>query len=388
MRILLSCISFIIFISIISCSNNNVVEPPLHQNATVEITNLNDTSNTVDYLVICNDSLHSSADSYCLYRKTSRQTGIDSAAFVRWSTIKDQFGSSDVSALKSFLLYAFKSWKRSPTYVLLLGGDTTKNGQCVPVIDTLISLASDNYFSDPNGDGTLDYNLGRIPVENNIQALAVLEKIKTYEAQSNNQVAFIIDDTCQGDAPDIIGEHFYQMFLQTAQLINSSGLKIDSLVLSQYGLGCNWDNSKTSKARTDLFSLLNKTNGFVNLIGHTGENIFTDEKVLVSSDTSVLTTNHVYVMGSNTGNFSKDCLSKSLLLKENSGAVAVVANSGMTYLNDESDFHKYFYTFLSQKKYSTIGKLFNATNQEFVKKNGMLTGMKILLGDPAMKIAF
>ncbi len=116
----------------LSCSNNNVVEPQLHQNATVEITNLNDTSNTVDYLVICTDSLHSSADSYCLYRKTSKQTGIDSAAFIRWSTIKEQFGSTDVSALKSFLLYALKSWRRPPTYVLLLGGDSTKNGQSIP----------------------------------------------------------------------------------------------------------------------------------------------------------------------------------------------------------------------------------------------------------------
>ncbi len=260
-------------------------------------------------------------------------------------------------------------------------------GRVFQVVDTLISIASDNYFCDPNGDGTLDYNLGRIPVENNAQALAVLEKIKKYETQSNNQVAFIIDDTCQGVAPDVIGAQMYEIFLQTAQLINSSDLKIDSLSLSQYGLGCIWDNSKISEARKDLFSLLNKTSGFVNLIGHAGINQFTDEKLMVSSDTSLLSTNHVYIMGSYTGDFSKDCLSKSFLLKKNSGAVAVIANPGITYLNDEGNFQKYFYTFLSQKKCSTIGKLFNATNQEFTK-NGMLTSMKILLGDPAMKIVF
>jgi hypothetical protein len=268
----------------------------------------------VDYLVICADSLYSSADSYCLYRKTLRQTGIDSAAFVRWTSIKEQFGSSAL-ALKAFLLYALKSWKRPPKYVLLLGGDTTKNGQSIPAVDTLISVVSDNYYCDPNGDGTLEYNLGRIPAENNTQALAVLEKIKKYETQNHNQVSFIVDDSCQGAAADLIGAQFYDMFSQTARLINS-GVQIDSLVLSKYGLGCSWDNSKVSKARADLFSLLNKTSGIVNLIGHSGENVFTDEKMMVSSDTSLLTTSHVYIMGSNTGNFSKDCLSKSFLLNQ------------------------------------------------------------------------
>lgn len=347
-----------------------------------EISNPTNSNNTVDYLVICNDSLYNSSLAFCQYRKLHKTSHIDSIAIVKWSTIQNAFDSTNYIALKSFLAYTLKSWHKSPQYVLLLG-DNTVDKHGIPVIDSTISNNSDNYYADANGDGFIDFSMGRIPAQTNAEAIGVLNKIENYEQNIPTRIGFVVNDECQGQSVSPVS--FESAFATIESSINSTGTSVDSFFLSSYSHeNCtSWNDSLISLARSNLFTFLNKENGFVSLFGYSGTTQFTNQLILVPSDTGKITSNCIYFGTAYITNYlPKNSLGKSLLLKNGSGAVAVIGGFGN--INLPAKLQQNFFSALLHKEYQTIGDLFAFSlivSNDFSDDNA-----QILLGDPTMII--
>jgi hypothetical protein len=349
---------------------------------------LKDSANSVDYLIICADSLYGSAQSICSYRKAHCESGIDSFLIVKWSAIKYAFPPSG-SSLKRFLSFAFSAWHTPPKYVLLLGSDKVNGDpeQGIPRGDTTYSATvvlgqSDSYYADVNNDGYPDFCLGRIPARIDAEADVVLEKIRNFEDQPHARIAMALDDNCP---PWVDFESSYRMIVDP---IDSSAFQLDSFRLASYVQSCNWTDSLLALARADFFPFLNSAEGFVCLIGFTGPGQYTDRGLLLSQDTSALTKTGIYIIYGEANRFSHDtCLGKALLFKKGAGAVATISRDGSIGTGEEEAATADVMDALSKKSYPTIGKLFNAAHSTS-SLYGVPPRNRILLGDPAMKIMY
>jgi hypothetical protein len=143
--------------------------------------------NKVDYLVIAPRQLAASAEALWTYRKQQFKH-----ARIAWlDDIYDEFshGRTDAAAIDEFLDYAASEWKLAPEYVTLMGRGTLDHrdilgfsGSMIPVQmeHTPWGLVASDYRFASLGD-TLVYALGRIPVSDNTQGLAYVDKLKTWE---------------------------------------------------------------------------------------------------------------------------------------------------------------------------------------------------------------
>jgi hypothetical protein len=384
-RAVTSFASLVIF-GLMSCST---VEPTGNQPANVPvgvIQNPLDSLNSADYLVVCADSLAASARSFCEFRKQQARADIDSVALIKWSAIKNLNGLTGCQSLKTFLDYACRHWHKKPSYVLLLGNSTVNGDQTqgIPEVDSLTAANSDNYYCDTNPDGTFKFCLGRIPAENNSQADSVLNKIITFEGSPHRRAAFVVDDSCQGQNRDPLD--FYQAFHDIIGDMDTGNMRIDSFLLAAHGTGCNWDSTTIAALRPQVFQFLNEENGFVCLLGHSNQTLFTDEHILTISDTGLLARNAVYFLsGSYQGEFTSAGIGSGILLKSTTGAAAVIACTGLTYLNRGTAFHQMAFSLLSKRQVQTIGILFRRSQEN--ERLGVWNN-RILLGDPAMQIVY
>jgi hypothetical protein len=375
---------FVAFLSIVvSCSTSKPTQEAEFQ--VTELTNLKDSANSVDYLVVCADSLFSSAQDFCRYRAGHREGGIDSIAVVKWSTVTESFVMSD-TVLKDFLYFAKSAWKKFPYFILILASDKVNGDfhQGIPRGDPL-GGRSDNYYSDLNNDGFPEFCLGRIPAQTNAEAEIVLGKISNFEAQPHRRVAVFSDDSCQWTLYDAID--LPTSYRHIIAAVDHAAFQVDSFELASYVQACNWTDSLRARARADFFQFLNKGDGFFCLIGHSDYYRFTDELSFASMDTLLITSTGIYDIYAGTNAFSHDtCLGKALLFKRDAGAVATISHDGNVTPAPEEVATIDFMAALSKRGYITIGELFKAaqTDSSFL----FFYNSRILLGDPTMRIVY
>jgi hypothetical protein len=347
------------------------------------ITDLLDTNNATDYLVVAADPLTDAALRFADYHNTNTLDDVSDGAVVKFSSIAAQFPGRADSSLKTFLDYAYHSWKNVPLYVLLLGAPELSDGSAgIPLADTSIYNNSDNYFSDIDGDRKPDYALGRIPAKSGSQAMAVLEKEKDFETAFPSCVLFVADDTLQ--VTGISPFKFEEMMEEIMAMIDTSRFGIDTFYLSFFNNDLVWSDPEKVLARDSLIKVLNRGGRFVSMAGHSSAEQFTDEKVFSIGDVQKLTsTNVFYFCGSNINDLSEpDCIGSALLLNDGAGACAVMAADGDDHLTSSEKCQKAFFSNLGKPEFESIGKLFLGSRTAiFASYNSV-----ILLGDPAMRV--
>jgi hypothetical protein len=363
---------------IIGCSNpGKSVAPAVPQ--AQEVSNVKVATNSVDYLVVYGDQLHDAAASFAAYRKSSSR----STAIVAYGAVASAFPSTASNRpMRGFFNYVNTSWTHAPKQVLLLG-DAGVHG--IPFADTLVfsdsSYQDSGTYSDAGTDSLLTFSIGRIPCSTNDQALAVLDKIKNFEAALPNKVRFIVDNPI---TPDPLTGSFLDAFHAISPLINGTLYSQDSFMVRKFGNDTTmWTDSESHQAKTTLFQFLNSGNGYVSYIGYSAASHLSYRDLLNVSDMASLSAINAYVLSSSfAADVTRDTLlARSMLLQQDGGAVAVIGNSYYQYVTDEERFQSGFFSGLTQGKYATLGDLFKAAVQ-----NNIANKTKLLLGDPAMKI--
>ena len=175
------------------------------------------------------------------------------------------FGVKNPRALKDFLAKAKTDWRKAPRFLLLVGDASFdprnylgfEDFDFVPtkLVDTkYLTTASDDWFSDFDGDGLAEMAVGRMPVRTPEEARTVVAKVIGYElaeADSWAKEALMVADRNDG-------------FDFDAAIEQVAGLLPEAVTTWEISL----DETNDETARNALLQCINEGQLLVNYIGH------------------------------------------------------------------------------------------------------------------------
>ncbi len=244
--------------------------------------NLRATSNQADWIVISHKDFSSQANELAQYRSSQ---GL-STKVVDVQDIYDEFngGVFDPEAIHDFLAHAYASWTSpAPGYVVLLGDGhydfknflATNNVVYIPpyladVDPWYGETAADNRYVTVSGEDLLpDMHLGRLPARTAAEAQAMVDKIKSYDANLpadgwNEKALFVADN------PDSGGDFHALSDSMVSQLpVDYTPDKV------YYGL----NYTDAAAAKQALKAAVNQGRLLVSYIGHANSGAWTSEKI-------------------------------------------------------------------------------------------------------------
>ena len=345
-------------------------------------------------------------------------------------------GNQDVTAIKGFVKMFYDraaSLSEQPKYLLLFGDASydyknrlENNTNQVPTYESSNSLEpsgsflTDDYFGFlDNADSgpynnLLDIAVGRIPVQNIDEAKAVTDKILNYNARydlissatscsgfsdaiSNladwrNVLCFVADDS------DLAGEDFLGQSESIANYVDTTynNFNLDKIYLDAYTQYSTPGGQRYPDATDAINKRVAKGSLIVNYIGHGGEVGWAHEAVLGVSDINAWSNKHntpLFVTA--TCEFSRfddparTSAGELVLLNPDGGGVALFTTTRLAYAGSNYSLNYNFYKEVFKKnagEYPLLGDVIKAS------KNMMGCAAAIsnfvLLGDPAMKLAY
>jgi uncharacterized repeat protein (TIGR01451 family) len=293
------------------------------------------------------------------------------------------FGIRSAAAIKSFFQMA-AGWKHAPSAFMLLGDASidarnyfgTGAFDYVPtklVPTALLRTASDDWFTDFNGDGIADIPVGRIPVRTPAEAALVIGKITSRGTPSGawaRNALFIADH-----APDF----------DFATVAKSLAGQLPASISSQ-----TVDFGTTSSPHSDTIAALNNGSLLATYVGHASTEIWS-ESVFSSSDAMALTNGSrlpvVAMLNCLNGYFHdifSESLAEALMKAPNGGAVAVWASSGLTLPDQQALMGSQLFTQLFNNQNLTLGQA--VARAKIVAADQDIRKSWILFGDPTMKL--
>ncbi|OGJ87998.1 MAG: hypothetical protein A2268_05090 [Candidatus Raymondbacteria bacterium RifOxyA12_full_50_37] len=374
--------------------------------AAVVPSDLVNSGNGADLLIIAPRSLRPAIASYAAYR---RSQGME-VFIADVEAIYDLFGDGSVNpdAIKAFVKYAYEHFNPSPFYLLLIG-DTSEGADklapernLVPTYFVQINgwgLASaDTRFTTVSGDDLFpDLSVGRIPGRNAQEISQALKKIMDYERYSS-------PGTWKNDYLLIGG--WESIFSTANQRLQDFILKdrfnvrrVDVDTASAYFFG--------NSSPREVQSIIDNGVMFVNFYGHGGGSVWSDFDPNIMGHTEARAlTNYatlpiVYSLTCLTASFEAATfglpydlwppLGETMLLSSKGGCAAFYGASGHSFT--ESD---YLLSFLvaakSGERKPRVGDIIFDTEQEMLAAYGTdyfpVIGQYNLLGDPAMSIVY
>ncbi|MDP9360160.1 MAG: C25 family cysteine peptidase [Acidobacteriota bacterium] len=344
--------------------------------------NSNGSKAAADFYIISNKSFIDAAATL----KSLRDSQGIGTAIVDVDDLYDEFnfGIRSPEAIRSFFRLA-ASWKRAPSAALLLGDASMdpRNYLGVAAVDYVptklvptiyMKTASDDWFTDFNGDGIADIPVGRIPVRTPAEASLVIGKITSRGTPSgawSRSALFVADRPVDFDFPGVAAS--------LTKLLPSS-IKSQTI-----------DFSKTSSPHSDVVNGMNNGALLVTYIGHSSVEMWS-QSVFLSADASALTNGSrlpvVVAMTCLNGYFHDlytESMAEALLKAPNGGAVAVWASSTLTEPDQQSLmshelFRQLFRTDVNLTLGDAMGRAKIAATDPDVRKSW------ILFGDPTMKL--
>ena len=344
-------------------------------------------ANAADYLIIAPDSLADAASTLAAYRQ---QKGLRTAV-VRLDQVYNEFsyGIPTPYAIQRLLAMALSQWTVKPRYAVLIGTGTYDYRDLLQKHDNLMPpllvttgyglFCSDSAYGDVNGDGLPEIAVGRLPVQTGDQLLALINKIKSYEAQP---AAAQARSLLVADAPDSAG-NFADAIQQVGAALTGDYSNAVVQCASQSDLG---------GLRQAIQSRLNTGVDLVDYIGHGAIDRFGNTGYLTSADVPSLQNGArlplVVAVTCVAGQYSvpgSSCLAESLLLQGQGGAIAVVAPTGLSVNQDASRLNLRLMQLLRANAQAGIGDLFRTALADHIALDNPATQPAIynLIGDPA-----
>lgn len=354
--------------------------------------------NSARYVIISHENFLSQAQRLADYRN---KRGI-STILVPVENIYDEFNYSlaHPRAIKDAIAYFYNNWKTPQLKYALFVGDwswdwhnllNTHKQNFIPtwyVPHFKIEYATDTYFSSVDDDFIPEVALGRLPVKTISEAETTINKIINYElnftddawrhkimltASADTQFHAFSDEIAQKYLADNYSvQKAYcdptSPLLVTQEVIDACNEGLGMLVYSGHGSRYYWLTATS--------------------LGHTSQDWeynFQPEKIDEIHNPHKLPI--VFAATCFTNNFDnpaeRNCIGEKFLIKENGGALGVIASSSYSYIeNDEMFVEKMFdAAFLDDQR--LLGDIFlygaqNCPSEEAVK-------MFMLLGDPCSR---
>lgn len=287
-------------------------------------------ANAVDYLIIAPRDWSAAASALADHQ---RARGLVTAvAYVDDVMDELNFGERSPHALAELLRRAATAWRVPPRYVALLGGGTFDHrdvqGRGLSPVPVLLArtpggaFASDARFVPAHASMAI----GRIPVWDEAQALAYVEKLARYEATSVDA-----DPIFVADAPH--GEMSFADYLE--------GLARGGATLpAQLALG----SEGVTDARAQLFAALGRGPGTWMYAGHGGMDRLSAQGLLTVNDVPRLASAPAHALVALScvmGRFEVPgfaSLGPSLVTSKQGGAVVVIAPAGTVADEDARSF--------------------------------------------------
>jgi len=317
--------------------------------------------------------------------KTVRDGEGTATAIVDVDDLYDEFnfGIRTPGAIRSFFQLA-ASWKRAPGAFMLLGDASVDPRNYLDfgtfdytptklVTTSLLTTASDDWFTDFNNDGIADIPVGRIPVRTPEEASLVLGKITSRGTPSgtwSKSALFVADHSADYD--------FGSVAVSLSHLLPSS-------ITSQ-----TVDYGTTASPHNDTVSAMNNGALLATYIGHASVEIWA-ESIFSSSDASTLTNGSrlpvVIALNCLNGLFHDvftESLAEALLKAPNGGAVAVWASSALTQPDQQAQMGRALFQQLFSTENLTLGQA--VARAKVVATDPDVRKSWILFGDPTMKL--
>jgi hypothetical protein len=350
---------------------------------------LRDPGNRADYLIITHQDLSDAVQPLAAHRASEGLT----VQVVLIEDIYDEFsyGIATPHALKDFLQYAYNSWSApAPRYVLLVGDATYdyKNNLGLGTInyvptyllstEHLGETASDVWFAQISGDDLLpDLYIGRLPASSPAEAELMISKIIGYENAANTQ-------TWEKHLIFSAGDGLEEGEAETFRAMNEAA---SSLVPELYSISKNYG---TIQPIAGALLVNYSGHGYYNGWRINGATRGVDQilSLLNTEDKPAF----FVTMTCLNGYFlheSVRSLAENLLTREQGGAVAVLAPTGMTIPEGQELLDEGVFEALFEKDYRDLGRaigyarahlLANSTAEEDVANTFLL------FGDPAMEL--
>jgi hypothetical protein len=267
--------------------------------------------------------------------RTLREAENLSVAVIDAQDLYDEynFGQKSPHAIRDFFLEA-RRWERAPRYAVLVGDATfdpknfTGRGgfDFVPtkMLDTrAFETASDDWFTDFDGDRVADVPIGRLPVRTLAEANTVVSKLVAYARAEGGEwsgSALLVADNADN--------------FDFAAASRALGSRLPAGVSARY---VTLNPAAAGQSRSELLDALNGGQLLVNYTGHGGPDVWAQENLLNTAGALGLKNADrlpfVTALSCMNGLFHDvfgDSLAESLLKAPDGGAIAVWSSSGLT----------------------------------------------------------
>lgn len=350
-------------------------------------------------------------------------------------------GTPDIGGIRDFvkMLYHRPSDPNLATkYLLLLGDGSYKNKDInvsgntalIPSFETansssfISSFITDDYFAmmddnegdvSPSSADLVDIGVGRFPVKNKEEAIAVTNKIEHYYKRNYGFDVNAVESSCttaendypQGDWRNWVcfigddednNEHIGQANSLADKIYNGNKYyNVDKIFLDAYVQYSTPGGDRYPDAVNDLNKRMEKGALIVNYTGHGGELGLTEERIVeVAQILGWKNKNNMPLMVTATCEFSRfddpdrTSAGEYCLLNENGGAIGLMttvrlAFSGLNFILNNA-FYDYALNPMVNGKMPHIGDIFRLTKRQ-IGTNEQYRNF-VILGDPALRLSY
>jgi hypothetical protein len=348
-------------------------------------------------------------------------------------------GTPDIGGIRDFVKMLYKrptDANLAAKYLLLLGDgsyknkdiNTSGNTALIPSFETsnstswTSSFVTDDYFAmmdDTEGDlvsgDLVDIGVGRFPVKNKAEAVAVTNKIEHYYKRNFGFNVNAIESSCitaendypQGDWRNWVcfiaddednNEHLTQAnFLADIVYNNLKQFNVDKIFLDAYVQESTPGGDRYPVAVEALDRRIDKGALIVNYTGHGGELGLTEERIVeVSQILNWKNKNNLPLMVTATCEFSRfddpdrTSAGEYCLLNENGGAIGLMttvrlAFSGLNFILNK-EFYEHALTPMANGKMPHIGDIYKLTKRGIGFSQQYMNF--VILGDPALRLSY
>jgi len=324
-------------------------------------------------------------------------------------------GITDVSAIRDFIKYAYNNWQEKPEYVLLFGdGDydykNTEgiNQNFIIPYESMESYAyigsyvADDFYARIDGeDPVVDIALGRLNTLTSEDAKNIVDKIITYEKQTDfglwrNLVTFVADD-----GPAALGDDDYDMHTgqseKLAEQVIIPSVDQSKIYLALYPTVQISIGRRKPAVNKAIVEAINQGTLVLNWVGHGNPDVWAHEYVFEKSTTIPQLNNDKYFfLTAATCDFGRydvpgavnQSSTELMIMKPESGSIGTFTAARTVFSIDNAAINEAFYKNLFVRDtlnlVRPIGKSYFITKQAKYNSNDLKFH---LFGDPTLRLA-
>ena len=364
---------------------------------TIHKSDLHNTENNADLLIITHSLFKESADALAEYRRETHPDYNVKVVDVEDTYNEFYYGGKSPHAIKNFIDYAYHNWQVSPSYVILYGDASWDSKQVYEsstypnYVPSYGRPVSDFWYTQVDGDDPLpDVVLGRIPVNYKEDGDNYVEKVKMYESVPNNpwMKRFL---HLSGGSTDT--ERIYFASRSKTSMSNTvynSELCVDTIIIRKRD-----PDVAGEQEANEIMARVNEGVGFVSFLGHGATTVFDMDgwghEKLSNKDKYGLFVS----ISCNTGNFGANNVrtrNEDYIFAPNTGFVAAIGGTSTGWVDIGSDLMRKYLKLLadSSQEMRSFGVLLNEAKKQMLmeqddKNVNIFLNEFLLTADPLLK---